>query len=315
MSTQNKDFKVKNGIIVGGDGAFDGKVLSDAVKVDTSLNLTPEVGQISWNLDSETINVGLDENVVLPVGQKHVIRVKNNSGSVAIPKFRFVMFTGVAGDTVKVAPALTDRTVPYEFMVGITAEEIPADGFGFVVQFGFIDQINTSAFELGDLLYGDPENPGQFVNTQPAAPAFNTAIAAVTRKHATTGRILVRMGNGVSLDNIHDVQITEPEDGQTLVYDIENNIWINGNSISSGGPLTVSATPPEDPQEGDSWYNSSDGALYIFYDSFWVEASPGGGAAVINPITPLFYSFETGLLGIDLSFAQDDKIMSIMGAY
>lgn len=275
MSTQSKDFKVKNGLIVGGNGIFDGTVTTDAVQLDTSLNLTPAVGQVSWNQDFETLNVGLDADVTLQVGQEHLIRVKNNSGSVAIPNFTFVMFAGANGDTVNVAPAVTDGTVPYEYMVGITTEEIPADGFGFVTQFGFVNQVNTSAYTIGTLLYPDPANPGGFVSSQPAAPAFNTAIAAVTKSHANTGRVLVRMTNGVTLDNVHDVQITNPSDGQVLMYDTVNHIWVNGDA-AGGSSLTVSDSLPENPEVGDQWYNSGDGVTYVFYDGFWVESSSGG---------------------------------------
>lgn len=271
MSTQSKDFKVKNGLIVGGNGIFDGTVTTDAVQIDTSLNLTPAVGQISWNQDLETLNVGLDANVTLQVGQEHVIRVKNNSGTTAIPNFTFVMFAGANGDTVKVAPAVTNGTVPYEYMVGITTEEIPADGFGFVTQFGFVNHVDTSAYPLGTLLYPDPVNPGGFVSSQPAAPAFNTAVAAVTRSHAHTGRVLVRMTNGVTLDNIHDVQITNPSNGQVLMFDTVDGIWVNGDVVGAGSTVVVSDSPPSNPDVGDQWYNSGDGTKYVYYDSFWVE--------------------------------------------
>ena len=45
----------------------------------------------------------------------------------------------------------------------------------------------------------------------------------------------------------------------------------------SGGGVVVSPTPPEDPSEGDQWFDSDDANMYVFYDGFWVEV--GGGAA------------------------------------
>ena len=281
MSTQSKDFKVKNGLVVGGNGLFDGTVTSDAVQLDTSATISPLVGQISWNPDQETLDVGLNGEVTLQVGQEQLIRVKNNSGDTAIPDFTFVMFAGANGDTVRVAPAVTDGSVPYEYMVGITTQEIPADGFGFVTQYGFINGIDTSDFSLGDLLFPDPNNPGQFVNTPPAAPAFHTAIAAVTKVNASSGRVLVRMTNGVALDNLHDVTLTSVSDGQVLSFNAATNTWINSH-VEGGASVTVYDSPPPNPEEGDQWYNTGDGVLYIYYDSFWVEAGSGGQEASLD---------------------------------
>lgn len=233
MAEVNKNFRVKHGLDVGGNGTFDGTVTADAYQVDTSLELIPAVGQLSWNPNQETLDLGLDTNVTLQIGQEHLIRVKNNSGSTAIPDFTFVMFSGVAGDTIKVSPAVTDGTQPPEYMAGITTEEISADGFGFITQFGFINNIDTSAYTVGQLLYANPTTPGGFVATRPAAPAFDKAVAAVTRSHATTGRILVRMDNGEVLDSLHNVEITSPTNGQVLKYN--GSIWVNGDEAAGGG--------------------------------------------------------------------------------
>ena len=46
--------------------------------------------------------------------------------------------------------------------------------------------------------------------------------------------------------------------------------------LGSGG-VTVSDTIPSSPAQGDMWYESDTGALYAYYDSFWIEI--GGSAA------------------------------------
>jgi hypothetical protein len=38
------------------------------------------------------------------------------------------------------------------------------------------------------------------------------------------------------------------------------------------GTFEVFDAPPEDPDEGNVWFNSSDGRFYVYYDNFWVEA-------------------------------------------
>jgi collagen type VII alpha len=54
----------------------------------------------------------------------------------------------------------------------------------------------------------------------------------------------------------------------------------------------VSATtPPASPQEGDAWYDSASGNLYVYYDSYWVEAAsandgPTGNTGATGPTGP-----------------------------
>lgn len=62
--------------------------------------------------------------------------------------------------------------------------------------------------------------------------------------------------------------------------------------LGGNSNVTISATPPADPAEGDLWWNSDDGRLYIFFNdgtsSQWVDASPDGetiAAPVINNVT------------------------------
>ena len=208
------------------------------IQFDTNAvaNILP--GRFGWNADQETVRLGLDDAVGINLGQDQVIRVKNNSNSVAIPKFTLVMFAGATGDTVKVSPAITNGSVPHEYMVGITAEVIPADGFGFVKTEGVLQNVNTAAYQLGTILWADPANPGLLTATKPEAPNLKLPIAAVTRVQANSGRVLVRMTTGLTLSEIHDVQTNGKTDGDALVWDADNNRWTN--AVVYGEPTTLS---------------------------------------------------------------------------
>jgi len=185
----------------------------------TTAGYTVGVGELAWNADQETLDLGLDEDVTLQIGQEHVVRVKNASNTTAIPNGTLVMFAGAAGDTVTVAPAVTDGSVPAEYMLGITTEDIPAEDFGFVTQFGFLQGVDTSAFNVGDILYGDPAVAGGLTATKPAAPNLKLPIAAVTLSNANAGRMLVRMTNGLKLDELHNVSLNGTSAGEFLKYD------------------------------------------------------------------------------------------------
>ena len=208
----------------------------DYIIFDTTPETEPsDPGSLWWNPDFQTLNVQLDSDVTLQVGQEHVVRVKNDSGSVAIPEMRVVMFAGATGDTVEVTPALSTASYEPELLLGITTEQIPADGFGFVTQFGFINKVDTSTpgWSLGDLLYVDPANAGLLTKVKPSAPNWTFPVAAVTRVHASTGRILVRAIPGKHLHDVVDVAIDTPADNEVLAYDNDSGTWKNQTPVEA----------------------------------------------------------------------------------
>lgn len=217
----------------------------DYIKFDTTYATgSTQAGELAWDQENETLEFMLDDHVTLQIGQEHVIRVKNNSGSVAIPERTVVMFAGAAGDTIKVSPAVSDGSINVNYLAGITTEQIDADGFGFVTQLGFINQVNTNAWTIGTLLYVDPATPGGLTSTEPESPAWTMPVAAVTKQNASAGRILVRSIPG-------------------------------GSGAGGGASVNVSDTAPAGGNSGDLWYDSNDGTLYVYYDDVdgnqWVQ--------------------------------------------
>jgi hypothetical protein len=167
---------------------------SDILQFTTGNDNDPGVAQLTWDDAFETLQIGLDAHVDLQIGQEHLVRVKNASGTTAITDGSVVMFAGATGDTVTVTPAVADGSYDRHLLVGVATETIAADDFGFVTQLGFVNGIKTdyAGWLLGDLLYADPTTPGALTKTAPQAPAWYFPVAAVTRVNAESGRILVR---------------------------------------------------------------------------------------------------------------------------
>lgn len=78
-------------------------------------------------------------------------------------------------------------------------------------------------------------------------------------------------GYNVSLNDLIDVEITDPQDSDALFYDGEK--WVNGTVIGGGGGsgstsgaaiLIVSNLPTTGEYDGQTVYNSTDGKLYIW---------------------------------------------------
>lgn len=56
----------------------------------------------------------------------------------------------------------------------------------------------------------------------------------------------------------------------TAVYDDDNNKIVL-TAEEAGSTVTVSATAPTSPVEGNIWYNSTIGKLFIYYGTVWAE--------------------------------------------
>lgn len=85
----------------------------------------------------------------------------------------------------------------------------------------------------------------------------------------------------VNVGDLGDVTITgTPADGEALLYDSASSEWINA-AISAGASVTTSTTAPTvDVENGDLWWNSEEGTLYVYFedydsDGYWVEATAG----------------------------------------
>lgn len=241
----------------------------DSIAFDTTADLTADIAEMVWNEEQETVDLGLDGTVTLQLGLEKLIRVKNASISTAIPVGTLVEFAGAAGDTITVQPATTDGSVDHHYMVGITSEEIAADSFGFVTESGIVEGLNTNIWTVGTILYPDPTTAGNLTSTEPAAPNLKLPIAAVVKQGSgTSGKLLVRMHAGETLQDLHDVQIASASDGDVISWNNSNSRWENigavvsqtNGTVSTAATdqtvvrnITLSTSAPSGGSDGDVW--------------------------------------------------------------
>lgn len=83
-------------------------------------------------------------------------------------------------------------------------------------------------------MYLSPTVAGTYTAVKPHAPNHLVYIGVVTRSHQNQGSIEVKVQNGYELDEIHDVQIVNPTDGQIIAYDAATDLWKNVNAPSGG---------------------------------------------------------------------------------
>jgi hypothetical protein len=105
-----------------------------------------------------------------------------------------VGFTGAVPDSaLSVAPYLANGATNTLYIVGVMTHDLPDSGEkGYCTTWGFVRDVDTSGFTLGDILYASPTVAGAFTNVKPTAPNNVVPVAAVLQVGATDGVIFVR---------------------------------------------------------------------------------------------------------------------------
>ena len=191
--------------------------------------------RMQWNDDDGTIDVAMNDEVVLQIGQETHFYAKNTSGG-TIANGTPVMFTGTVGASGKLTfgLAVADGSVLPEYMMGVATEEILNNEFGYVTSFGLVRGFNTTGtpygetWNDGDLLYFDPATAGTWTNVQPSAPAIHQPVAVVVNAGSGgSGSIFVRMQVAPHIEDLTNVEAPSPSDGDILEYDSGNARWQN----------------------------------------------------------------------------------------
>jgi hypothetical protein len=225
----------------------------DYVTFNTGYSTALTVGQLGWDATYNNLSIGMiGGNIIQHIGEDQYLYIK---ASATITKGQVIMFTGSVGASgiLTGAPAtgITDGT----YIIGVAAEAIANNDFGFVQTFGVLTNVNTSAFADGDILWYDPAVTGGLTATKPSAPNVKAQVAACNKGGSAGGGVItVRVNSGSQLGGTDsNVQFGTLASGQTIIYDATAGYWKNstltagtGISISNGaGSITVTNSAPD----------------------------------------------------------------------
>lgn len=208
----------------------------DFVKNPTYTNQEARLG---WNAADQTLNIGMAYDVVQQIGQETYARVRNTTGS-TIPNGTVVGFAGAATDALLVTPYLANGSQPSLYILGIMTHDLPDSGEkGYCTTWGFVRDLDTSAFSAGDVLYASPSVAGGLTNVKPTAPNNVIPIAACVTSNATTGVIFVRP----TIEQMkYYGEFSATTDQLVAVVDTAYAVTFNSTSITNGVTLTGSPT-------------------------------------------------------------------------
>lgn len=175
-----------------GDRAISNLAQVDAVEFNQNAVVAARTGQAKWNKTDQTLDVRMDYGVTQQVGQEFYARVGNTTG-VTIPNGTVVGFAGATSQALLVAPYLADGSSPSLYILGVMTHDLPDSGQkGYCTTWGFVRDLDTSAFAVGDLLYASPTVAGGLTNVKPTAPDNVIPLAACIVSDASAGVIFVR---------------------------------------------------------------------------------------------------------------------------
>jgi hypothetical protein len=191
-----------------------------------------------------------------PLVEQVPLTVRNQTG-VNIAKGTAVSFAGTVGASGRllIKPAIANGTDPPYYFLGVTSEAINTATNGKVIAWGKILNVNTNAFNEGDILWVNPAVPGGFTATEPQAPNLKLPAAVVVNKGVGSGILMVRSTTGSRLADLHDVEANGSKaDGDVLAWDDAADRWEPkaltpadiGAATSAQGALADSAVQPGD---------------------------------------------------------------------
>jgi hypothetical protein len=242
--------------IDGGDVLFkDSLILSDGVvstQLDTTQGLSLGFGGITFP-DSTTqttaLPSGIDDGYIVawnadtsaydsvPNDARTLFLNGTNKTGTTIAKGKAVYISGSTGNHPEITLAIATSEATSARTIGITSEAIANNGTGRVIVAGLLENVDTSAFSAGDVLYLSSSSAGGFQTTLPTQPNHGVLLGYVTRSNANTGVIEVRVDNYQELGEQSDVLLTSKTNLDLLSYETSSGLWKN-KSFSTLGLLT-----------------------------------------------------------------------------
>jgi hypothetical protein len=228
-----------------------------------------------------------------------VREVRNVTGA-TITKGTVVYINGASGNKPTVAKALATSDATSAQTFGLIQADIPNNSNGYLVAFGDLDGLNTSAFAEGVQLYLSATTAGGYTSTKQYAPNHLVYIGVVTRQHVNQGRIEVRIQNGYEMDELHDVAAQTPSNNDGLFYNSTNLLWENKSIATALGytpanaatTLTINGVTFDLSTSRTYTVGSVTGSGASGQVAYWTGTSAQSGS------NNLFWDNASGFLGI-----------------
>jgi hypothetical protein len=211
-----------NGVLKFRTGA---EILSDigGASSASGLPIGGTAGQILAKIDATNYNTEWIDNFTTDVRQY----VKAGE---AINKGQAVYISSADGTNPIVSKASNASEATSSKTLGLLAQNLSHNGFGYVITEGRLSGLDTSSAQIADPVWlGTNGNLIFGLANKPIAPAHLVYLGVVTRVNQNNGEIFVHVQNGVELNEIHDVLIQSVANKDILYRDASTNLWKNAS--------------------------------------------------------------------------------------
>lgn len=168
-----------------------------------------------------------DNDGIVESARKEMVAVINKTGATltkgTIVYLKSSSSSGTHPEALK-ASALTEATSSKT--IGGVYDDIANDAVGYVVTSGEVNNLDTSAYNIGQQLWLS-DTAGQVQTTPPAEPSHAVFIGTITRSQNNNGRLLYHIQNGYELNELHGVLVPSPSNNDVLYYDGTTSLWKN----------------------------------------------------------------------------------------
>lgn len=238
----------------------------------------PNDGEIQWNPDEQTLDIGLANGAILQSGQEVLYYVKNQTGA-TILEGTVVGAVGTLGSSgrILVAPFKANNQYQSKYCIGVTTTEILNGGEGFVTHFGKVRGLDTSMYSDGQILYANATSAGSFATSLPTAPNNKITLAIVVHSDVNGGVIFVRPTFGSRLAENENLELTATSNGDLLFYNstttrFENNpqAAVNAGQLNGITANTIFAHANNTANAANLWSNTVSG-----YSNNWANTVAG----------------------------------------
>jgi hypothetical protein len=149
--------------------------------------------------------------------------VRNETGS-TIAKGIPVYISVSNGVTPTVIPADASTEETAARTIGLTQAAINHQAYGWVIEVGRLEGINTSTLTEGQIIWLS-ETTGQMTTTRPTQPAHGVILGYCVKQGAgTSGIVDVKVDNGLELAELHDVLLNGAATGDVLAL-AADGLW------------------------------------------------------------------------------------------
>lgn len=151
---------------------------------------------------------------------------------------------GNSGTNMLVSKASNNTEQTSSKTLGVLVSSGVTNDLRQIITEGLLEGLDTSTATAGDPIWlGTNGNLIFGLLNKPVAPAHLVFIGIVTRVQQNNGEIFVKIQNGYEIEELHNVLITNKQNGQILMFDSATGLWKNQAETQADYNITDAISP------------------------------------------------------------------------